>query len=253
MTTMATDSMNDDHQNHQQETSKTCQPDRDRLAALVEFAAAAGHEINNPLAVILGRTQLLLNQEKNEAKRQSLETIAGQAIRIRDMIGDVMLFADPPPPNRQMIDVPQLVPKLVEKVTGALQHQSSRPLPHLSIDLPEQLELKADRSQFQTVIAELLRNALHPSTEASRVILRICDQPGESSVEITVQDDGRGLTEQEAAHLFDPFYSGRQAGRGLGFGLCKVWRIVEMHQGTITIEENGSEAGISVRINRPKQ
>ncbi len=253
---MATDSMNDDHQDqqdHQGEKIKSCQPDRDHLAALIEFAAAAGHEINNPLAVILGRAQLLLNREKDEAKRQSLETIAGQAMRIRDMIGDVMLFADPPPPNRQMIDVSHVIPKLVEKVTGALQHQSNRVLPHLSIDLPEQLKLNADPNQFQTVISELLRNALHPSTEASRVILRICDQPGESSVEITVKDDGRGLTKQEAAHLFDPFYSGRQAGRGLGFGLCKVWRIVEMHQGTIAIEDNDSEAGITVRINWPNR
>ncbi len=250
---MATDSMNDDHQNHQGEKIKTCQPDGDRLAALIEFAAAAGHEINNPLAVILGRAQLLLNREKDEAKRQSLETIAGQAMRIRDMIGDIMLFADPPPPSRQMIDVSHVIPKLVEKVTGALQHQSNRVLPQLSIDLPEQLELNADVNQFQIVISELLRNALHPSTEASQVLLRIDDEPDDSSVVITVRDNGRGLTEQEAAHLFDPFYSGRQAGRGLGFGLCKVWRIVKMHQGTIAVEDNDSEAGISVRINWPNR
>ncbi len=240
--------------NHQQAKIKIHSPDPKHLAALTEFAAAAGHEINNPLAVILGRAQLLLNHEKDEANRQSLETIAGQALRIRDMIGDVMLFADPPLPEKQKIDVPEIITRLIDKLDRQLQQQSSKPLPQVSIEIPKQLELNADLDQFQTVIAELLRNSLHPSTGATEVELEIrtASSP-EPSLEITVRDDGRGLTQDEAAHLFDPFYSGRQAGRGLGFGLCKVWRIVTLHQGTITVEENESETGVCVRILWPIQ
>ena len=74
----------------------TVAPDDDRLESLAEFAAGAGHEFNNPVATIVGRVQLLLRDEADPARRQALETIAGQAYRIRDMISDVMVFARPP-------------------------------------------------------------------------------------------------------------------------------------------------------------
>lgn len=66
-----------------------------KLEALGEFAAGAGHEINNPVATIAGRAQLLLASEVDSERRHALEIIGGQALRIRDMIGDVMLFARP--------------------------------------------------------------------------------------------------------------------------------------------------------------
>ena len=72
---------------------------RAKLEALAEFAAGAGHEINNPAATIVGRVELLLKGETNPERRQALLTIGAQALRIRDMIGDLMLFARPPRPE----------------------------------------------------------------------------------------------------------------------------------------------------------
>ena len=69
---------------------------RAKLEALAEFAAGAGHEINNPVATIVGRAELLLKGETNPERRQALLTIGAQALRIRDMIGDLMVFARPP-------------------------------------------------------------------------------------------------------------------------------------------------------------
>src|SRR5262249_41687472 len=71
-------------------------PDASKLEAMAEFAAGAGHEINNPLATIIGRAQQLLKDETNPQRRQMLASIGAQAYRIRDMIGDAMLFARPP-------------------------------------------------------------------------------------------------------------------------------------------------------------
>ncbi len=228
---------------------KIYSPDSRHLAALTEFAAAAGHEINNPLAVILGRAQLLLNREKDRSVRQSLETIAGQALRIRDMIGDVMLFADPPAPTVQKFEVGRIVSQSIEKLVEQLRKQSGAAVPTVKLDISEHIELEADLDQFQIVLIEVLRNALHPSTGASHVDMEVRTTSSSGPVvEIIIQDDGRGLSEDEAIHLFDPFYSARQAGRGLGFGLCKAWRFVSLHGGTITVEENDSEAGIRVKI-----
>ena len=79
--------------------------EREKLEALAEFAAGAGHEINNPVATIVGRVQMLLEGEADEDRRQQLITIGAQALRIRDMIGDLMLFARPPQPRRARLDL----------------------------------------------------------------------------------------------------------------------------------------------------
>src|SRR5882724_357569 len=76
-----------------------------KLRALAEFAAGAGHEINNPVATIAGYAQQLLADETDPDRRHALATIGAQAYRIRDMIGDVMLFARPPQPRPEQIDL----------------------------------------------------------------------------------------------------------------------------------------------------
>ncbi|MGC3972649.1 MAG: histidine kinase dimerization/phospho-acceptor domain-containing protein [Pirellulales bacterium] len=80
-----------------------------KLEALAEFAAGAGHEINNPLAVISGRAQMLLRDEKDPERRRELGIIRAQALRIHEMIADLMLFARPPLPQRAACDLSAIV------------------------------------------------------------------------------------------------------------------------------------------------
>src|SRR4051812_19228303 len=87
--------------------------ERQKLEALAEFSAGAGHEINNPLAVISGRAQLLLRSETHPDRRRELAVIHAQALRVHEMIADLMLFARPPAPARKHVDVPALFDGLV--------------------------------------------------------------------------------------------------------------------------------------------
>src|SRR6516164_1824452 len=80
-----------------------------KLRALAEFAAGAGHEINNPVATIVGHAQQLMAGESDPDRRHALATIGAQAYRIRDMIGDVMLFARPPEPHPSCVDLPAVL------------------------------------------------------------------------------------------------------------------------------------------------
>jgi signal transduction histidine kinase len=207
----------------------------DRLAALAEFAAGAGHEINNPVATIVGYVQQLLRDERDPERRQALLTIGAQAYRIRDMIGDVMLFARPPAPQPVAFDLA----KALQDVAAELQEQAHEAHARIQVDAGATVRVFADPIQVRVIVHSLLQNAIDAMTPSGGgVVVSVCEQTGPEGLRaiLAVRDNGRGFTDADREHLFDPFYSGRQAGRGLGFGLPKVWRIVTQNGGAITVE-----------------
>jgi signal transduction histidine kinase len=115
------------------------------------------------------------------------------------------------------------------------------------------MEMDADPTQISTLVAQLVRNSIEAIQSAERpgkvrLILR-GDQPG--FVELSVTDNGPGIVSDEVRrHLFNPFFSGRSAGRGLGFGLCLVWQIVRMHGGII-LQSPSQEGGTAFHIAFP--
>jgi len=204
-----------------------------KLQAMAELAAGAGHEVNNPLGTISGRVQLLLNQETNPEKRRALLTIGSQAHRVRDMIGDLMLFGRPPAPEFETCDLSELVRKVANKVEVRREEKNFQ----LALSLEDSVELEADPVQLEIVVHELFRNCFEAIEENGFIEVETSFEKRENIVfaVLKVSDHGRGLNEFELEHLFDPFFSGRQAGRGLGFGLSKCWRIVSNHQGKIEV------------------
>lgn len=216
-----------------------------KLAALAEFAAGAGHEINNPLGTISGRVQLLLPGETDPERRRALTTIGGQAYRIRDMIGDLMLFARPPAPQFTTVRLDQAASEVVAKLSAAASERGCA----LTLDASVPVEIHADAVQVAVVISNLVRNSLEASPHGGKIIVRVVspnDAAGQGGGRLTVIDNGAGLTSADMEHLFDPFYSGRQAGRGLGFGLSKCWRIIELHGGQLTVQSAAGETRFEV-------
>jgi signal transduction histidine kinase len=221
-------------------------PDVAKLEALAEFAAGAGHEINNPLATIIGRAQLLLKGEQDPQRRQMLLSIGAQAYRIRDMIGDVMLFGRPPLPDLADVDLVALL----HRVRSSLADKLAEARCTVQIVATDSISLRADPTQISILVSELLKNsqhALQPAGGEIRVFAALCDK----IVQIEIQDEGCGFSALERQHAFDPFFSGRQAGRGLGFGLAKCWRIVGLHQGSIQIHSSPAGPTI-VKVELPR-
>jgi signal transduction histidine kinase len=206
---------------------------RRKQDAFIEFAAGAGHEINNPVAAISGRVQLLLKEENDPTRRESLATIGAQAMRISQMIGDTMQYAEPPPLHLAKCELGTVVKAILEKLKRPLKEQGTQ----VKLTRPEELWITADETQLNTVIAELITNSMNALGQGGVITINMA--PPEASVSgfvrLEISDNGPGLSESDRRHLFDPFYSGRQAGRGLGFGLCKCWRIVTAHGGSVEV------------------
>ena len=215
-----------------------------KLEAMAEFAAGAGHEINNPVATIAGRSALLLKTETDPERRRILETIGGQAYRIRDMIGDAMTYARPPEPVTE-----EFCPATdILQISERLQQQFADKNATFKSSLDNTIKLTADREQFRVVASCLIKNSLEAISDEGNIQVELIrsnynsDKAStKSRICFTISDNGVGLSETEREHLFDPFYSGRQAGRGLGFGLSKCWRILRLHDGTIEAAAKSAE------------
>lgn len=205
--------------------------EREKLESMAEFAAGAGHEINNPLTVIAGRAQLLLRGETDPERRHALALMNAQAMRVYEMIADMMLFARPPQPNLAKIDAVKLIDALVAEMQPTATRQETVLTRTGRID---SLEIMADPTQLSVALRALVQNAFEALVNGGRVQVDL--QTTADSLQISVIDDGPGVSEAERRHIFDPFYSARQAGRGLGLGLSKCWRIVTNHGGTIEVE-----------------
>jgi signal transduction histidine kinase len=210
-----------------------------KIEALAEFAAGAGHEINNPLATIAGRVQMLLGSEPDSNRRQELTTIGAQALRVRDMIGDLMLFARPPAPAPQRLLLNEIAQAVIDRFADTARSRSCS----LELGATCPIFATADPTQLRIVLSEFIRNCLNAfdsvgSRVRGEIIIRLdrTGLPAKSAAVVSITDNGPGLSECDREHLFDPFYSGREAGRGLGFGLCKCWRIVSGHGGWIEVD-----------------
>jgi signal transduction histidine kinase len=211
----------------------------EKLASMAEFAAGAGHEINNPLAVISGRAQLMLKHETNPEQRRELALIHTQAMRVYEMIADMMLFARPPWPQPASIDLSEFLDRLMAQLQPAAAERGTT----LSrVGARESLMIQADAAQLTVALRALCENSLIALGTGGKIELSTARVPAasgadaQSRVAITIHDNGPGIAEDVRRHAFDPFYSGRGAGRGLGLGLSKCWRIVTAHGGQIRVD-----------------
>ncbi len=227
--------------------------EREKLAALKQFAYGLSHEINNPLTNIATRAQMLLVDEKDPDRRKALTTINAQAFRAFEMLADLMLFAHPPALVQTTFDLPELLQQLIAEHQLAADHQKTSlefvPLP------AEITAITADRTHLAAAIAALLKNALEALKISGEIRLSVAVSKlatSQPALEITVADNGPGITAEVRRHLFDPFFSGREAGRGLGLGLSKAYRIAELHGGELRVQsELGEGSRFSLVIPQP--
>ncbi len=231
-----------------------------KLEALYQFAYGLSHEINNPLANIATRAQTLLIDEPDPERRRKLATINQQAFRAHEMIADLMLFARPPALRKEPTDLAALADRVVNETQPLAAEQQTQ---LVRTGATEPLMASVDPTQIAVALAALVQNSLEALGRGGRVevildfgfwildsergnaLLKVDSAhaapppPNPKSkiqnLKLTVSDTGPGIPVHTRAHIFDPYFSGREAGRGLGLGLSKAWRIVTSHGGMLTV------------------
>ncbi|MCK4627896.1 MAG: HDOD domain-containing protein [Sedimentisphaerales bacterium] len=218
------------------------------LAAVGEMACGAAHEINNPLAVVVGRAQLLASKEQDSQRKDTLETIADNGQEIADIIRDLLEFAQPAEPVPAVVTVAELFSEAAGSLSELTRDRGIEIQTQFDDDLPE---LVIDRSQISLALTEVITNAIESYDEPGGTItMRAGYNELEDVVNLEVIDQGCGMDEQTLQKAVGPFFSARQAGRKRGLGLSRGIRYIESNGGKLHLDSQLGR-GTCVRIALP--
>lgn len=211
------------------------------MAALGELAAGAAHEMNNPLAIISGRSQLLTQRLEGDVQAMAAQ-IVKSSHELSDMITALRSVAEPALPDRRPVDLAGLLKDVVQGVSPKRKERDRVKLV-IEHELPP---VYVDSEQIARAVHELVRNALE-ADPSRQVEVRVQIDALDDRLKILVKDDGPGLSERALAHAFDPFFSDKPAGRQPGLGLAVARQFVEAHHGRLALE-NGPAGGAVATI-----
>ncbi len=206
---------------------------RERMTAIGKMAAGAAHEINNPLAVIAGRAQLLLSRLHDSDDLHSLETIIQHARRAGKVLMDLMQFAQPPEPKLEPTLISFVLHHVALSFKERLSEKNIRVIEEYSQSLPR---VRLDRSLMERLFINLIVNAERAMAKNGGILtLRARTTRDRKSVLAQVVDTGTGIPGEVIDHIFEPFFSHHKQGDGTGLGLAVCQGIVESHRGAISV------------------
>lgn len=199
-----------------------------RLAALGELAASLAHEIRNPLGALSGAFQIIeTNPKLGEEDRSLVDIIKREILRMEDLVNDVLDYARPKQHAQERVDLTVLIASVVK--TFKMDEEASERI--VEIDVERGLSTVGDGGQLRQVLWNLLTNAVQATEPGERILVEA--RRDEDKVLIDVSDTGYGIDEGYMSAIFDPFFSTREMGLGLGLALCR--RIIEAHRGELWV------------------
>ena len=214
----------------------------DKLASIGELSSGIAHEINNPLGIILGYTQLLLRSEDGESERsQDLKVIEKHVKTCKVIVEDLLSFARGGETVKESADIHQIMDDVLQFLRYEPGRQDIRIVRHYSEDLPE---IRVDRKKIRQVIMNLIINASHAVEGNGEIQLFTKYDHEKRSAIIQVQDDGPGIAVENLSRIFDPFFTTKPTGQGTGLGLSVSYGIIRSHGGEITVDNAHSGGAV---------
>ncbi len=217
----------------------------DRLATIGQLAAGIAHELNNPLADILGFAQLATNTpDLPEQTYDDLIKIVKSALYAREVIKKILFFSRQP----RLKQTTANLNTLVKDWLGFIEPRCAQTGIHLKLALHRALpDICGDPSQLNQVLVNLVINAIHAMPDGGRLTIRThADSRG---VYLTVRDTGTGIAPEIRDKIFLPFFTTKEVDKGTGLGLSVVYGIVKEHGGTISVESQpGRGSNFSIQF-----
>jgi two-component system NtrC family sensor kinase len=216
----------------------------EKLSALGQLVAGVAHELNNPLAVVMGYAQILSKHKTLEEKvRKDLLKILHESERAAKIVRNLLTFARPREPHMTVVDVNRLVADALETREIQVHSAQVQVLRRLAPDLPV---TKADADQIEQVMANLMANAIQAlDNHLGKRVIEVTTEKRGDKIRIAVADTGPGIPLQILDRIFDPFFTTKGPGKGTGLGLSICYSIMEEHKGKIWVE---SEVGKGARF-----
>jgi signal transduction histidine kinase len=203
----------------------------EKLSALGRMAAGIAHEINNPLAGILLYSSNMRKKIPDDSPlKDGLEIIIRETVRCRSIIQELLEFSRDQQPQK----TPTAINPIIEKALSILENEFR--LHHLTVekDLSAKMEQSLlDESLIQQVFVNLLLNAVHAIGENGKVIVRSYPDPQGKNILVEIEDTGCGIRSEHLSKIFEPFFSTKPKGTGLG--LAVSYGIIHNHQGDIRV------------------
>jgi PAS domain S-box-containing protein len=220
----------------------------EKMATIGRLVSGVAHEVNNPLAAILGFTDLLLeNPQVPENAREDLQIILRETQRTKDIVQDLLSFARQRPVQRELVQVNSVLRQTIKLRSYDFASHGVEVIEEFDEKLSPAL---GDSQQLQQVFLNILNNAydaVQESGQRGRIAIRTRLR-GES-IEVSVTDNGTGIIDPE--RIFDPFYTTKQAGKGTGLGLSICYGIVRAHGGEILCWNNSGQHGSTFVVRVP--
>ena len=220
----------------------------EKLSAVGEFVAGVAHELNNPLAAVVGFAEMLKDSEADTKNRHYLDMVHKAAYRCQKIVQSLLSFARRHQPERKPMSVNSMVEAVLEMLNYQLRTSNIEVITRLDPTLPVVL---ADGHQIQQVLLNVINNA-RQAIEGRQAGGRIQITTGTfgENVRILVQDNGPGISPENLLRIFDPFFTTKQVGQGTGLGLSLCYGIIKEHGGNITPSSRPGE-GATFTIELP--
>ncbi|HEV1994729.1 MAG TPA: PAS domain S-box protein [Candidatus Acidoferrum sp.] len=220
----------------------------EKMATIGRLVSGVAHEVNNPLAAILGFTDLLLeNPEVPGKAKEDLQIILQETQRTKDIVQDLLSFARQRPARRERVQINAVLRQTLKLRSYDFASHGVEVIEMFEEDLDPVL---GDAQELQQVFLNIVNNAYDAVQEARRTgRIQIRTSQREKQVEVTVTDNGTGISQPE--RIFDPFFTTKQPGKGTGLGLSICYGIVRAHAGEIQCWNNAGGEGSTFAVRIP--
>jgi two-component system NtrC family sensor kinase len=210
----------------------------DKLASIGQLSAGIAHEINNPLGIILGFTQLLIRHEDPQSEKyQDLKTIEKHVRNCKTIVEDLLNFARTSSPDENLIRIDMAIDDVLKFIHQHGDHDRIEVVKNYDPEVPQMF---LDEKKIKQVFMNLLLNARHAMGNEGRLSLSTVYRPEGRQVVIKIADTGYGIEKRNLSRIFDPFFTTKPTGEGTGLGLSVSYGIIKNHGGDITVD---SEVG----------